>query len=254
MKETILILCVLACIASGCGNRKEKVSEEQPAKKFDFNSNICYDYEGALGGAAIQLSICVPENAEFCEGSYCYKKYENKIRLSGKLNGDQIELTEWLNDKPNGYFKGKAFTDDEDRLEGIWTDASGRKKLEFKLTLSSSVSYNEPYRRYSDFSASEEEVENFMKKVKSSIANNDKEWIASYIRYPLNTTLNGQKKIIIKNKRQLIDNFEQIFYPAYQEQIKNLCVCNMFTNSHGIMLGRGEIWIGRNEIIAINND
>jgi len=234
----------------------DDVGKSHPVKQFDFNSNICYDYEGTLGEAAIQLSICVPENAEFCDGSYCYKKYENKIKLSGVFNGDQIELTEFINDKPNGFFKGKAFTDDTDRFEGIWTDASGKKQLEFKLTLMSSVSNNPPdYRRYSDFSANDDDVENFMKKVKSSIANSDKEWLANHIRYPLNTTLNGTEKITVKDKQQLIGNFEQIFYPAYKEEIKKHCVCNMFTNSQGIMLGRGEIWMGmNNEIIAINND
>jgi hypothetical protein len=235
-------------------------SAKQPEKKlkyyhhFKYNTNTCYDYEGTLGEAPIQLSICFFENDEYWTGSYCYKKYENKIQLAGGINDGQMELTEFLDGSPNGYFKGKLITTDtDDRFEGTWTDASGAKQLDFNLTLKSSVGYNEPEQRYSDFSESEEVVEKFMKKIKLSIKNSDKEWVADNIRYPLNTTLNGKEKITIKNKQQLIDNFEQIFYPAYKEEINKHCVCNMFYNSQGIMLGNGDIWINGTEIIAINN-
>jgi len=278
MKRTILILSTLALVASSCNLKKQQSVEENnqtvveqeevqdeivfesdnsesknSAKQFDFSSNTCYDFEGVLGDAPIQLSICMGENPDYLTGSYCYKKYENKIRLAGEFNGDQLELNEFLNDKINGHFKGKIFRDDTERFEGIWTDASGKKQLEFKLISMSYVGYTSPNQRYSDYSASDEEIENFMKKIKLSIANDDKEWIAAHTRYPLKTTLNGQEKITIKNKQQLIDNFEQIFYPAYKEEIKKHCVCNMFYNPQGIMLGNGEIWIGKNVIIAINN-
>ena len=278
MKRTILILSALTLVASSCNLKKQQSVEENnqtvveqeevqdeivfesdnsesknSAKQFDFSSNTCYDFEGVLGDAPIQLSICMGENPDYLTGSYCYKKYENKIRLAGEFNGDQIELNEFLNDKINGHFKGKIFRDDTERFEGIWTDASGKKQLEFKLISMSYVGYTSPNQRYSDYSASDEEIENFMKKIKLSIANDDKEWIAAHTRYPLKTTLNGQKKITIKNEQQLIDNFEQIFHPAFKEQIEKHCVCNMFYNSQGIMLGNGEIWINGNSIIAINN-
>jgi hypothetical protein len=94
----------------------------------------------------------------------------------------------------------------------------------------------------------------FMQKVKNAIAESDKEWLANHIHYPLNTTLNGQKKIIVKNRQQLIDNFEQIFFPAYKEQIEKHSVSDLFSNWQGTMLGNGEIWIDENIIIAINND
>jgi len=277
MKKTAIILTLFALIAGSCGlaSKKQKGNEniapesEYPVKEFEYPikeseypikefeyynfTQTCFDYEGILGEAAIQLSICFGENEEFWTGSYCYKKYENKIRLTGGINGDKMELTEFIDGKPNGYFIGKLTTDDRDRFDGIWTNAAGTKQLEFKLTLRSSVGYSSIDQRYSDFSATDDEIENFMKKVKQSIAEGDKEWIANNIRYPINTSLNGQEKITIQNKQQLIDNFEQIFYPVYKEEIKKYCTCNMFYNSQGIMLGSGEIWIGKNEIIAINN-
>jgi len=280
MKRIILILSVLALIASSCGlatkkqietanneivveeekvqdeivSDNEKAESENSEKNFNFADNTCCDFEGTLGEAPIQLSICKGENPDYLTGSFCYKKEEfNKIQLSGEFSGDQIELTEFLDNNPAGYFKGRLFTDDIDRFEGIWTNVPETRQLEFKLAVKSSVGYTSPYQRYSDFSASDKDVEKFMRQVKLSIAEGDKEWIANNIRYPLKTTLNGQEKITINNKQQLIDNFEQIFYPAYKEEIEKHCVCNMFYNSQGIMFGNGEIWISGDEIIAINN-
>jgi len=97
-------------------------------------------------------------------------------------------------------------------------------------------------------------ISEFMQKVKNAIAENDKEWLANHISYPLNTTLNGQEKIIVENRQQLIDNFEQIFFPSYKEQIEKHSVSDLFSNWQGTMLGNGEIWVGENIIIAINNN
>ena len=93
----------------------------------------------------------------------------------------------------------------------------------------------------------------FMQKVKNAIAESNKEWLANYISYPLKTTLNGQEEIIVENRQQFIDNFEQIFFPAYKEQIEKHSVNNLFSNWQGTMLGNGEIWISENNVIAINN-
>lgn len=218
-----------------------------------FDKNHWYDFDGKLGGVEIQLSLYMPSDGNVVKGNYCYKKYENKISLSGVLKGNKIELTEFVNDKPNGYFQGTFFTDDRDRFEGTWTDASKTKHLDFKMTQTSSVHASSFQQRY-DFWGSDQNIENLMKKIKQSIADGEKEWLANHIRYPIKTALNGKKETTVKNKQQFIDNFEQIFYPAYKEKIKKLCVCNMFYNMQGIMLGNGEIWIDGEKIIAINNE
>jgi ankyrin repeat protein len=101
----------------------------------------------------------------------------------------------------------------------------------------------------------------FMKKIKLSIEKGDKEWIADHIHYPISVSLNGEKKITIDNKQQLISNFEQIFYPAYIEKIKESKVDDLSTNQYGTMLGSGWIWVNDfstdghvdYKIYAINN-
>lgn len=230
---------------------------------LNFDKSWWYDFEGKLGGTGIQLSIYIPDSGEVLKGNYCYKKYETKIQLVGQLKGDQIELTEYLNGKPNGHFNGRVFTDNLDRFEGTWTDSSGTKRIEFKMTLQSACYASTWNHRYSDFSGTDDDVENFMKKVKSSILKGDKEWIANHISYPITTKLNGQQKIKIIDKQQLLNNFDQIFYQGFKEKVKSFCVCNMFNNNQGTMLGNGGIWINNDpnstdekfdyQITAINN-
>ena len=208
---------------------------------FDFDTNKWIDFEGTLGKVSIQLSLYRFDNGEL-KGNYCYKKHESKIQLTGQITGDKIVITEFLNDKSNGRFEGKFFTDNLNRFEGTWTDSSNTKSVEFKLTRES-ICGSEYDHRYSDFYGSDDDVEKFMKHVKASILNGDKEWIANHVSYPIKTTINKDKAITIKNKKQLIENFDQIFYQEFKDKIKSFCVCNMFNNSQGVMLGYGLIWI-----------
>ena len=229
---------------------------------LNFDKNLWYDFSGKLGATEFQLSIYIPDSGEL-KGNYCYKKYETKIQLFGQLKGDQIELTEFVHGKPNGHFSGKVFTDNMDRFEGAWTDSSGTRRLDFKMTLESACYAKSSEHRYFDFSGTDNDVENFMKRIKTSVFKGDKEWIANHINYPLTTTLNGHKTIKIKNRQQLIDNFDQIFYQAFKDKLRSFCVCNMFHNYQGTMLGNGDIWINDKpnstdekfdyQITAINN-
>jgi ankyrin repeat protein len=103
---------------------------------------------------------------------------------------------------------------------------------------------------------------NFMKKIKLSILEGNKEWMANHIQYPVTAMLNGENKITINNKQQLTSNFDQIFYPAFKEKIKASNVDELSTNQYGTMLGDGWIWVENfssndsieYKIYAINND
>lgn len=248
MKKNILLLFLFFTLPNLC-------------QAFDFEINKWHDFEGTLGKTNIQLSLYRFEDGKIM-GNYCYKKYENKIELTGQIIGDKIILTELLNGKPNGTFEGKVFTNNLDRFEGTWSDSSNTNSIEFKLTLKSICGNNYKH-RYSDFFGTDEDVEKFMKNVKSSILKNEKSWIANHTNYPIKTTLKNGKAVTIKNKKQLIENFEQIFHQDFKDKIKSFCTCNMFNNYHGAMLGNGQIWINNTinstenkfyfTIIAISN-
>lgn len=209
------------------------------ADAFDFETDKWVDFEGKLGNMDIQLSLFHLKNGEIT-GNYCYKKYEIKIKLKGRVKGDQIELNEIVNGKLKGSFKG-TFFEKEDKFEGIWTKEN--KKYNFYLSISSIVGMGEVEHRYSFFDGTDNDVEEFMKMVKISILNNDKIWISKHINYPLKTNLSNQKSIIIKNQKQMILYFEQVFHKSFKKEISTFCCCNLFIKYSGVMLGNGQIWI-----------
>jgi hypothetical protein len=182
-----------------------------------LDKNWWHDFNGKLGQTEVQLSIYLLDSGHL-KGNYCYKKYENKILLTGQLTGDKIELTGFINGKINEHFSGRIFTDSLDRFEGVWNDSSGKKVASFKLTLTSASYASNWEHRYSDYSWTDNDVENFMKRVRNSILTNNKEWIADHIAYPLTTTLNGKTHIKIKDRNQLINNFNKIFHQAFMER------------------------------------
>jgi hypothetical protein len=226
-----------------------------------LDKNRWHDFEGKLGTKDIRLSIYLLDNG-LLKGSYCYTKYETKIQLTGQISDNKIELTELINGNPTGYFIGKIFTDSLDKFEGIWTDSFRIKNIDFKTTYASASAVTFLEERYNDIYGTDVDVEKFMKKIKVSILGGDKEWIASHINFPLKTSISNNL-VIIRNKKQLIDNFEKIFHPEFKNEIKSSCVCNMSSNYQGVMLGHGQIWINNKPnstqdnfdfiITAINN-
>jgi hypothetical protein len=208
---------------------------------FELKPNQWTDFEGTLGTTRIQLSLFLFEDGKV-KGNYCYKKFDTKIHFVGEIvDRKSITLSSIDDKKAPETFKGQFFTNEADRFEGTWTNSDG-STFPFKLTLQSIVGSNFDS-RYTDFFGSDTEVENFMKKVKKASLTNDKKWMANHVYYPLKTTLNGKKTIIIRNKEQFISNFEKIFHPDFKTQIKNSCTCNMFNNYLGATLNNGSIWI-----------
>jgi len=209
---------------------------------LDLNKNWWYDFEGNLGEREIRLSVYILGNGEV-KANYCFVNDDKKFQLAGKINGENIELNGLPVEKSHDVFKGRIYTDNLDRFKGSWLVNARSKTIFFILTLKSSCYATTFEHRYSNFFGSDDDIEDFMKHVKNSILNNDKEWIANNIRYPITTTINGEKLIKIENKSQLIDNFDNIFYQEYKENIKSFCTCNLFSNYKGIILGKGQIWI-----------
>lgn len=198
------------------------------------------DFEGTLGKTGIQLSLFRFDKGQV-KGTYCYKKYEEHINLSGYISGNKLELTESSNGKTTGYFSGSLSTDDADRFEGTWQDPSKTKSIAFKLILTG-VKGSDHKNRYNDVMGGSEVVEAFMKKTKAAIAGADREWLANHTFFPLNCKVNG-KLTQIKGPKQFIEKFDLIFNDAFKQQVAKDCTCNMFSNYRGVMLGNGDIWI-----------
>ena len=68
----------------------------------------------------------------------------------------------------------------------------------------------------------------------------------------------SNKKVKIKTAKSFISNYSKIVTEKYKNDIKNSCVCDIFSNWRGAMFANGLIWINELndynlKIIAINN-
>ena len=209
-------------------------------------------FTGKIDIYPITLSIFNNVNNNL-SGNYCYNKNEQRINLKGTKKDSIIYLEEIIENKTNAIFKG-IIDETNNSIYGKWKNITNNKELNFTLTLSSQ-SGQSIENRYS-LGTSNEEVENFIKKIKTSIINNDKNWISKNINYPVSVTIN-KKKNKIKSSKDFINNYSKIFTEKFKTDIKKSCSCDIFSNWQGAMFANGLIWINQSndslKIISINN-
>lgn len=104
----------------------------------------------------------------------------------------------------------------------------------------------------------------FYKEFKSAVVNEDQAAVAGMISYPLKVKLSDGKRII-RNKKELLASYDEIFTDEVIEVITNQKKKDLFVNSQGVMFGNGEVWfsgVGTDEdeestrvkVIAINTE
>ena len=88
----------------------------------------------------------------------------------------------------------------------------------------------------------------FIKQLQQWTITNDKEKLASVIKYPINKT--------IKTKEELIANYDAVFTKQVQLSFATVNFNQLFRNAQGVMTNGGKVWIGQKgkafQIIAIN--
>ncbi|MBE6072796.1 MAG: hypothetical protein E7208_12770 [Clostridium butyricum] len=219
-----------------------------------------YDYKGTINNN-IPIRMSIYQLEKDIVGTYYYKQYGNEIRLKGKSGKEKIVLYEYdESGKNTGIFQGTMST--VDKIDGTWISSDGKTSYPFVLSLDSIINGVEYGKRYSVAAdnKSDQDIENFFSKIQSYIVNDNKVQLAEEINYPINVKINGEL-MEIKNKDDLIKNYDQIFYADYKQLISNSDTKYLFVNYQGIMLGSGYIWAnnvhsGSNSklmITAINN-
>ena len=81
----------------------------------------------------------------------------------------------------------------------------------------------------------------FFHRVQDALRRNDRTEISELIEYPLLIRLHG-KKHLIKTRRELLDNFNQIFDSQVRCAVIQSTDKDVWGNSHGFMVGNGAIW------------
>ena len=240
-------------------------SKQSQSQSKDTNSNLLesidttkspfekgyYDYKGTIN-TNIPIRMSIYPLGKDIVGTYYYENYGNEIKLKGKSGDKNIILYEYdETGKNTGIFQGTMST--VEKIEGTWTSADNKMSYPFVLSLEGTIDGAEYGKRYAKVlnNKSDQDVEDFVSKIQSYIANDNKEKLAEEIQYPINVKING-KITKIQDKDELIKNYDKIFYVEYKQKISKTSTKYLFVNYQGIMVGVGELWI--NDVISTDSN
>jgi len=213
------------------------------AKANPLEKNRWHDFEGLVADKVSHLSVYVEDNGKI-SGQFCYAGRKPEHRIEGLMEGDRLQLTIVSGQKNVAQFHAKLTSSDADRLEGEWTDLDTKDVFIVKLTYIASVG-GDANHRYTAVDLPDSVAENFMQLAVAKILAKDKQWVSKNTFYPLETSLMGKKGVTIRNAAQLLAAYDKIFYPEYLVRLRSVCFCGLFHNYRGLMVGRGELWIGQ---------
>ena len=162
---------------------------------------------------------------------------KNKDSELGKILAEFLSLSSENNDILN------------DKLEGFRNSVSesSEKKLQ-ELNPYSVAGIDNPI-----------EFEKMFQLLQEYVKNNEKEFVASYIAYPISVTINNVKTTI-KTEAEFVSNYDEIFNESVKNAFLNQNVKECFVNYKGVMVGDGQLWFSMIEgtthkysIYGINN-
>lgn len=236
MKKVILALFLLLAT----------ISNAQTIQKYFWTA-----FEGTIGKNEIVVNIYCDSTGNLT-GDYCYKKYETRIPLKGKINNNALYLDELIDNKINARFNGKI-NESDNTVSGKWSSTQN-SDMAFSLRLASKTG-GTPENRYGF--GDNEKTETFFKKIKTSILKDDKAWLSKNIKYPISVNI-ASKRVKVKTAKDFVAKYSKIMNAKYKSDIQNNCICDIFSNWRGAMFANGLVWINQldNEglkITAINN-
>jgi hypothetical protein len=104
------------------------------------------------------------------------------------------------------------------------------------------------------------DFEDFYKKLQNAVKVGSKEEVADCITYPFHLYELGKIRETYATKEAFLANYDAIFNEKVKNAFINQDVKDTFINYQGVMVGRGEIWLGPTDklkqgyrILTVNN-
>lgn len=208
-----------------------------------LEKNRWHDFEGLIAVRQAHISIYVEQDGKI-SGKVCYAAKKPELTLQGKLEADQLDFSVFNREKPVAHFSGKITSSDADRMEGDWKELETKDIFILKLTYIASCGGDASH-RYTSVDVADSVAEAFMQTAVTRILAKDKQWVSQHTFFPLETSYLGKKGVTIRNAAQLLAAYDKVFYPEYLARLRSVCFCGLFHNYRGLMVGRGELWIGQ---------
>ena len=273
MKQLWLILTVLIWASSSlCPGGEPSAPATQPLSS-DAMENELFEYKGDIDQTLkIGMSLRFGAAKQSAKGCYFYEKYCKDIRVESIIVGRSVVIREYDADgRQTGQFEGEFVkvdprshfhsTTDLQRevIVGEWSKPGGAERKPFYLSLDFSVHLFDGESRYDGF-GDQTAVDRFASDFRNAVLAHDVKRVAGMIQFPIHVTMDGVRKTIV-DPAQFKLSYDTIVTKKYVDRIQAAVPCHMFSNYQGVMIGRGEAWIGAVErdsktvprIIAINN-
>ena len=81
----------------------------------------------------------------------------------------------------------------------------------------------------------------FFNSLKKAIVGRDKATVAKLVSYPL-YVIYKSKNLIVKSERDFVARYGQIISDRVYQAVKSQHYKDLFADSRGLMIGRGEVW------------
>lgn len=217
---------------------------------LNLEPNFFNHFEGELDGQNVRLVLWAKEDGTV-QGRLCTLKNE-KVEIRGNYGDSQIMLFEMKDDSvrkkfigtysehfDNNQFKGAFY-------KGVVEDLPTGNSSEFRFkNLGYYFGGGSEDENYPMFFGTDEEVDNFLSLLKDSILNDNSEWIANHINYPIYVGIGKNEKLQIYDKRTFLSLYQRIFPTGFKQKVRGYfpCLCSSGGNGERAMFGRGEIWI-----------
>ena len=236
-----LLLAAACAVASASAQASCKVSP------------TLWDFKGQIGARYnIGMSLAFGESA--IDGDYFYASQRKNIGLRGSLHGGAgIKLTEFdARGEASADFELTA-SNDCSVLDGVWRKRGAAESLPVHLAMTGGGGGSLAH-RYSKAGADDDAiVHQGAVRFWAGVRDANKQAVAAQIRYPVKASIRGVKRQV-KNRAELLANYDAIFTRAYRDSIVEAVPHNMFSNWQGIMLGQGAVWFNADgKVIALNN-
>jgi hypothetical protein len=86
-----------------------------------------------------------------------------------------------------------------------------------------------------------ETYRNFLHELQMAVSEHARGRVAAMVSYPLRTRINGQW-VRLQTPAQFLAHYDALLTPKVQEAITRQAYEDLFSNSQGVMIGRGEVW------------
>lgn len=247
-----LVVLALGCLASlsataGCATHQSWSPDTDP--------HWLHTYDGTIDKYRIRLTIAF--SGDRFSGRYFYHSTLKDIRIEGRFtDGRQMVIDEYgEGGNVVAQFKGEFPVEDPQEhygpgnkvgcevMVGLWRKLDTEKDSPFYLNnaFSMAASIDDRYAR-TGIGKSDLEIEDFAQRFIKNVREDNRRGVVEMIHYPFRLHLDGVGLVRIRNRADLLKNYDALFTDAYKKSLFAEVPKHMAVIQGMIRIGFG--WIG----------